>query len=199
MLFNNSDKENNMGTNKEETKPVFNDLSKSENQKADYLHQSLKRHGVNFATGVLCGVLRHIINNLLNDKSIFHVLANRESEAVGIAAGAYLSGRCPVVYMQNSGLFASSNDIASLLIPYKMPIFFVVTYRGCEGENAVQHFVTGGATEKLLESFGVDFFVYEKHDISDLIDMIFNRMIETSLPSFLLLKRGGINEKKRCN
>jgi len=179
-----------METNKEEMRPVFNDLSKSENQKADCLHQSLKRHGVNFATGVPCGVLRHIVNNLLNDKSIFHVLANRESEAVGIAAGAYLSGRCPVVYMQNSGLFASSNDIASLLIPYKIPILFVVTYRGCEGEDAVQHFVTGKATEKLLESFGVNFFVYEKQDINDLIDIIFNQMAETSLPSFLLLKRG---------
>lgn len=168
----------------------FNDLSKSGNLKADYLHQSLKRHGVNFATGVPCGVLRHIINNLMNDNNIMHVLANRESEAVGISAGAYLSGKCPVVYMQNSGLFASSNDIASLLIPYKLPILFVVTYRGCEGEDAVQHFVTGKATEKLLASFGVDFFVYEKQDISDLIDEMFSRMNKTSLPGFLLLKRG---------
>ncbi|NCA93649.1 MAG: hypothetical protein EOM84_00560 [Sphingobacteriia bacterium] len=168
----------------------FNDLSRLGNKKANCLHQSLRRNGVNFATGVPCGVLRHIINNLTNDDSILHVLANRESEAVGISAGAYLSGKCPVVYMQNSGLFASSNDIASLLIPYQMPILFMVTYRGCEGEDAVQHFVTGRATEKLLKSFGVDFFVYEKQDISDLIDMIFHRMIEASLPSFLLLKRG---------
>lgn len=179
-----------MKTDKEKTSPVFNDLNKLGNQKADCLHQSLKLHGVNFATGVPCGVLRHIINNLISDENILHVLANRESEAVGISAGAYLSGRCPVVYMQNSGLFASSNDIASLLIPYKMSILFVVTYRGCEREDAVQHFVTGKATEKLLTSFGVDFFVYEKQDINDLINEIFNRMNETSLPSFLLLKRG---------
>ncbi len=169
---------------------AFNDLSKSGDKNADYLHQSLMRHGVDFATGVPCGVLRHIINNLINDEKIMHVLANSESEAVGISAGAYLSGRCPVVYMQNSGLFASSNDIASLLIPYKMPILFVITYRGCEGEDAVQHFVTGKATEKLLASFGVDFFVYEKQDINDLIDEMFNRMNKTVLPSFLLLKRG---------
>lgn len=179
-----------MKTKQVKSDNAFNDLSKLGNQKADQLHQSLLRHGVNFATGVPCGVLRHIINNLINDNNIMHVLANRESEAVGISAGAYLSGRCPVVYMQNSGLFTSSNDIASLLIPYKMPILFVVTYRGCEGEDAVQHFVTGKATEKLLVSFGVDFFVYEKQDINDLIDEIFNRMNETSLPSFLLLKRG---------
>lgn len=175
---------------KKEKKPFLNDLIKTGNLKDNYLHQSLKRHGVNFATGVPCGVLRHVISNLLNDKDILHVSVNRESEAVGIAAGAYLSGRYPVVYMQNSGLFASSNDIASLLIPYKMPILFVVTYRGCEGEDAVQHFVTGKATGKMLASFGVDFFVYEKQDINDLIDEMFYRMNEASLPSFLLLKRG---------
>lgn len=179
-----------MKTKQVKTDNAFNDLSKSGNPKADCLHQSLKRHGVNFATGVPCGVLRHIISNLTNDENIMHVMANRESEAVGISTGAYLSGKCPVVYMQNSGLFASSNDIASLLIPYKMPILFVVTYRGCEGEDAVQHFVTGKATEQLLASFGVDFFVYEKQDINELIDEIFNRMNKTSLPSFLLLKRG---------
>ena len=190
VIFNNLDKEINMGINKKEINPVFNDLNKSRNQKADCLHQSLRKHGVNFATGVPCGVLRHIINNLINDKSIIHVLSNRESEAVGIAAGAYLSGKCPVVYMQNSGLFAASNDIASLLIPYKIPILFVVTYRGCEGEDAVQHLITGKATEKLLKSFDIDFFVYQKQDIDDLIDEIFGRMKETSLPSFLLLKRG---------
>lgn len=177
-------------TNWSKSDPAFNDLSKMENFKADCLHQKLKQHDINFATGVPCGVLRHIINNLLNDEDIFHVLANRESEAVGIAAGAYLSGKYPVVYMQNSGLFSSSNDIASLLIPYKIPILFIVTYRGCEGEDAVQHFVTGKTTEKLLKSFGVDFFVYKKQDINELIDKIFSRMAQTNLPSFLLLKRG---------
>ncbi len=179
-----------MSANRDNKDSVFNDLSKSGNYKADFLHENLKRHGINFATGVPCGVLRHIINNLLNDKNIFHVLANRESEAVGIAAGAYLSGKSPVVYMQNSGLFASSNDIASLLIPYKIPILFIVTYRGCEGEDAVQHFVTGKATEKLLKSFNVNFFVYKNQDIKDLVDEIFTQMTKTNLPSFLLLKRG---------
>lgn len=43
---------------------VFNDLNKSGNQKANHLHQGLMRHGVDFATGAPCGVLRHIINNL---------------------------------------------------------------------------------------------------------------------------------------
>ncbi|MBA4319929.1 MAG: sulfopyruvate decarboxylase subunit alpha [Flavobacterium sp.] len=171
-------------------KDFFNSLRNKRSEKADYLHQLLKRHGINFATGTPCGVLRNIIDNLLNDPDIFHVSVNRESEAVGIAAGAYFSGKIPVVYMQNSGLFASSNDIASLLIPYKIPIFFVVTYRGCEGEDAIQHLTTGKATEKLLDSFSLSYKIYNGQNLEILIDQMFIDMEKTSLPTMLLLKRG---------
>lgn len=171
-------------------KNFFNLLRNEKSEKANCLHQLFKERGVNFATGVPCGVLHNIIDNLVNDQDILHISANRESEAIGIAAGAYFSGKIPIIYMQNSGLFASSNDIASLLIPYRIPILFVVTYRGCEGEDAVQHFTTGKATEKLLESFGLFYWVYEQQALKVLVDQIFSKMKETSLPVVLLLKRG---------
>ena len=96
---------------------IFNLVTGERSIKADQMHRIFLELGVNFASGVPCGVLRHIIKNFNDEKTILHVPANRESEAVGLAAGAYLGGKTPVVYMQNSGLFAASNDIASLLIP----------------------------------------------------------------------------------
>src|SRR3989344_1590993 len=134
-------------------KTVFNTLADERSEKADRLHRLFLEVGVNFVSGVPCGVLRHIIRNFDNDAVVLHVPANRESEAVGLAAGAYFGGKTPVVYMQNSGLFSASNDIASLLVPYEIPIFFVVSYRGCEGEDAVQHLTTGRANESLLQLF----------------------------------------------
>ena len=171
-------------------KDVFNILACDRSEKADQLHGVFRELGVNFASGVPCGVLRHIIKNFDDDVAVLHVIANRESEAVGIAAGAYLGGKVPVVYMQNSGLFSASNDIASLLIPYKMPIFFVVSYRGCEGEDAVQHLTTGRATEHLLKSFGLPFVVFEDQKLKTLVRLMFKTMREAELPTFLLLKRG---------
>lgn len=168
----------------------FNTLNGQKSKKADNLHDLFKAKGVDFATGVPCGVLKYIIRNFSNDKSILHVPVNRESEAIGVAAGAYLSGRRPVVYAQNSGLFAASNDIASLLIPYEIPVFFVISYRGCKGEDAVQHLVTGQATETLICSFRLDYVVFEGQDIAKLINELFEKMEKRSLPVFLLLKRG---------
>jgi len=170
---------------------LFNTLEGKRSEKADQMHRLFLELGVDFATGVPCGVLRHIIKNFNDDVKILHVPANRESESVGIAAGAYLAGRIPIVYMQNSGLFSASNDIASLLIPYEMPIFFVVSYRGFKGEDAVQHLVTGRATEKLLRSFGLSFTVFsERRDMTTLIKSAFKEMCRKKLPSILLLKRG---------
>lgn len=171
-------------------KDVFNVLASDRSEKADLLHGVFRKLGVNFASGVPCGVLRHIIKNFEDDAAMLHVIANRESEAVGLAAGAYFGGKIPVVYMQNSGLFSASNDIASLLIPYRMPIFFVVSYRGCEGEDAVQHLTTGRATERLLESFGLPFEVFGNQNLENLTRSLFETMLKAELPTFLLLKRG---------
>lgn len=171
-------------------KNAFNVLANEKSEKADKLHQLFLAMGVNFASGVPCGVLRHIIKNFDDDAAVLHVIANRESEAVGLAVGAYFGGKIPVVYMQNSGLFSASNDIASLLVPYKTPIFFVVSYRGCEGEDAVQHLTTGRATERLLESFGLPFIVFGEQNLETIVRSMFEKMRTAELPAFLLLKRG---------
>lgn len=169
---------------------VFNTLNDERSEMADEMHKIFLKRGINFATGVPCGVLKHIIRNFTDDWNVLHVPANRESEAVGIAAGAYLAGKEPVVYMQNSGFFAASNDIASLLIPYGMPIFFVVSYRGCEGEDAIQHLTTGRATESLLCSLGLPFTVFEGNDLEMIVNSMFEKMYKSKLPAVLLLKRG---------
>src|SRR3989344_1713831 len=171
-------------------KTVFNTLNGVSSKKADQMHRLFLESGVDFASGVPCGVLKHIIKNLADDARILHIPANRESEAVGLAAGAYLAGKTPVIYMQNSGLFASSNDIASLLIPYEILIFFIVSYRGCKGEDAVQHLATGRSTETLLRSFNFPFAILDKQDIGTLLSSMFKEMQMVNLPTFLLLKRG---------
>ena len=170
-------------------KTVFNVIDGERSAKADQMHRLFLESGVDFATGVPCGVLRHIIKNFSDDRAVLHMPANRESEAVGLAVGAYLAGKTPVIYMQNSGLFTASNDIASLIIPYEIPIFFTVSYRGCEGEDAVQHLTTGRSTEALLKSFGLPFVVFEEHDLHILIWSMFEEMRKINLPTFLLLKR----------
>src|SRR5258707_9009208 len=67
------------------------------------------------------------------------VLATREEEAFGIAAGLYLGGRRAAVMLQSSGVGNSLNAITSLLIPCEIPVPMIVSVRGDAGEwNAAQ-------------------------------------------------------------
>ena len=67
------------------------------------------------------------------------ILATREEEAFGIAAGLYLGGRRPSVMLQSSGLGNSLNALTSLVLPYQLPMLIVVSMRGDAGEwNAAQ-------------------------------------------------------------
>jgi len=183
-----------MKVNKNKEK-ISNTRRGGHSSKADQIHEVLMEFGVNFVSGVPCGVLRQIIENFEVEERVLHLPANRESEAVGLAVGAYLGKRTPVVYMQNSGLFSSSNDIASLVIPYKIPILFIVSYRGCPGEDAIQHLATGQATETLIRSLGLPFLILDsKKEIKTQIRSVLEDMSRKKLPSFLLLKRGWQDE-----
>lgn len=156
---------------------------------ANNLHKILKTYEIDFATGVPCGSQKDIIYNLSNDPDILHIPATRESEAIGVAAGAYLAGRKPIIYMQNSGLFGSSNDIASLLVAYKIPVLLSVTWRGCPGEDTPQHIATGSATLSLLESLGVPYRVIERDRINEVVSDLFGKMRKENIPAAMLIQK----------
>src|SRR6185295_2019648 len=79
----------------------------------------------------------------------------REDAALGVAAGAYLAGRSPVVIMQNSGLGVSLNALGSLHLLYRIPCLLMVTWRGFEGKDAPEHLVMGDVLPRLLDVFRI--------------------------------------------
>jgi sulfopyruvate decarboxylase alpha subunit len=77
------------------------------------------------------------------------LLATREEEAFGIAAGLYLGGRRPAVMLQSSGLGNS------LLIPYRIPALIVVSMRGDDGEWNSAQMPMGRAVRSILDAIGI--------------------------------------------
>jgi sulfopyruvate decarboxylase subunit alpha len=92
------------------------------------------------------------------------ILATREEEAFGIAAGLYLGGRLPTVLLQSSGLGNSLNALTSLLIPYQIPVLMVVSVRGDAGEWNAAQVPMGRALRTILESIGVSHSTVESAD-----------------------------------
>ena len=64
----------------------------------------LIRENFKFFTGVPCSLLSGLILYLEEIEEANYIPSVREDSAVGLCAGAYLSGALPVLLMQNSGL-----------------------------------------------------------------------------------------------
>jgi sulfopyruvate decarboxylase subunit alpha len=83
------------------------------------------------------------------------LLATREEEAFGIAAGLYVGGRLPTVMLQSSGLGNSLNALTSLLLPYQIPVLVIVSLRGDAGEWNVAQVPMGRAVRSIFDAIGV--------------------------------------------
>jgi len=114
---------------------------------------ALEAAGFDFFTGVPCSLVAPVILELERRGRWF--VDTREDAALGVAAGAYMGGKLPVVVMQNSGLGVSLNALGSLQILYDMPCLLVVTWRGFEGKDAPEHLVMGDVMPRLLDLFGI--------------------------------------------
>jgi phosphonopyruvate decarboxylase len=110
---------------------------------------ALERHGFDFFTGVPCSLVKNVWAEL--EARGLQVTDTREDAALGLAAGAYLGGRLPVVIMQNSGFGVSLNALASLHRLYKIPCLLVITWRGHDGADAPEHNLLGPVTPALLD------------------------------------------------
>ncbi len=120
---------------------------------ADRFVDALVAAGFDFFAGVPCSLVGPVIAEL-ERRGVYHG-ETREDAALGVAAGAYLGGRLPVVVMQNSGLGVSLNALGSLHLLYEMPVLIVVTWRGFEGTDAPEHLVMGRVLEPLLDLFEI--------------------------------------------
>jgi len=126
----------------------------------------LDRHGFDFFTGVPCSLVEDLITALERHPQAPWIPSVREDVAVGLAAGAWLGGRRPVVVMQNSGLGTSLNALASLSLMYGLPALLIVTWRGFAGQDAPEHILMGEISPNLLDLLRVPYRVL-RHDSAD--------------------------------
>ena len=153
---------------------------------------TLKEKGFNFFTGVPCSILKDVIIYLSEDPDVPYIPATREDEAIGIATGAYLAGKKPVVLMQNSGLGNSIGTLASLVLLYEIPLLLLISWRGYQGKDAPEHLIMGKSMLKLLEDIGVPAQLLSKENAEETISNAVKMMEERSLPTAIIVRRGVI-------
>lgn len=139
-----------------------------------------------------CSILTHLTLAAEASTDVDYVAASVEGEAVSIAAGAWLAGGLGAALMQNSGLGNAVNPLASLCIPYEIPVLMIVSWRGEPGKkDAVHHFPMGAATPGLFDLFGIPTTVLrEDSDVARCVASAVEYMRKERKPAALIVPRG---------
>jgi sulfopyruvate decarboxylase alpha subunit len=154
---------------------------------ADFLRFLLDA-GFNFFTGVPCSLVKSLIATL--EERGGYIPETREDAAVGLAAGAYMAGKQPVVIMQNSGLGVCLNALASLSLIYHLPCLLLVTWRGYQGKDAPEHIIMGEISPTLLDTLRIPHRVLSAETGQSSIGWAVETLKQSSKPVALLLPPG---------
>lgn len=180
----------------------------------DIFLRELKEKGFFPIMGVPCSVFRSLINYLDDNPIIKNYLCSSEGEAMGLAAGFSLSGRMPVIYMQNDGYGNTINPLSSLQLLYKLPALLLISWRGEPGKkDAPQHKVMGETILQLLDVFKIpyDILTDDIHQLKNSIQKAINHCLQNKTPFTFIIKKGyfdnlerskstsGQNRKKRAD
>ena len=118
------------------------------------------------------------------------ILATREEEGFGIAAGLYVGGRRPAVMLQSSGGGNSLNALTSLVLPYQIPMLIVVSMRGDAGEWNSAQVPMGRAIRAIFEAIAVPHVTVEgDREAAETVRVAAATAFATRIPNACLLPR----------
>ncbi len=150
--------------------------------------QMLVDSDFDFYTGVPDTTLAGIIAVLTAQGR--YVSSVREDEAVGMAAGAFLGGKQPVVLMQNSGLGNCLNALTSLNLIYAMPCLLLISWRGYQGKDAPEHLVMGEVCTRILDTVSIPSRLIATDTLQNDIGWARDHMTSQRTPVALMLTQG---------
>lgn len=148
-------------------------------------------HGFMSFTGVPCSLLKGLFRILEDPQCPARYLpAPREDSAVGVASGLTLAGSTTVVLMQNSGLGYSLNVLTSFTLVYDVHLPLVVSWRGHDGNDAVEHAVIGRELTRLLDVFHLPWTVLDPDAPQQSVDAFLKQYDGGRRTAALIVKEG---------
>lgn len=130
----------------------------------DIIVDTLKHYGVRFINYVPDAMGEKLLSLAREDKDFDILPLAREEEGIGVVAGQSLCGARGVMLMPTSGLGNSVNALASLPIPYRLPVPMIIGWRGNLGEFNHTQVGMGQSLTRVLESLAIPYFLLERED-----------------------------------
>ena len=154
----------------------------------DIALQTLKRNDVRLVTYVPDRVMTTLIRDIHADPFFTAFPTAREEEAVGIVSGAWMGGLTGAVLMQTSGFATLANALASLALPYQIPLVMFVSERGTLGEFNYGQSLVCRTMRPVLQSLAIEHHTVTRLDEFEFIaDRSIKQAVATQAPVALIL------------
>ena len=150
----------------------------------------LLKNGVKNFIGVPDSTMKYFIDEGLKKNKI--LITTREEEAIGIAAGMSMSRSNSLVFMQNAGFANSISTITSLVQLYKIPMIFLIGWRGFLKNDAPEHAKIGKIQPKILQALSLQSKVLNEKNWKTSSDWAL-KLIKSGKPCALILIRDFID------
>jgi sulfopyruvate decarboxylase alpha subunit len=148
----------------------------------------LKANKVSLVTYVPDKVLAPLIKRLHADDYFTVINPVREEEAVGIVTGAYLAGTRGIVLMQTSGFATLPNVLASLTLPFQIPLLMMVSERGTLGDHQLGQAMVCSTLRPILEALKIEHFAIQRHeDLEFVTDRMIKQAFATQAAATMIL------------
>jgi sulfopyruvate decarboxylase alpha subunit len=150
--------------------------------------QTLKRNDIRLVPYVPDRVLTTLIRSIHADPFFTCFPAAREEEAVGIVSGAWMGGMKGAVLMQTSGFATLANVLASLAVPYQIPLIMFVSERGTLGEFNYGQALVCRTMRPVLDSLAMEHHTCTRLDEFEfIVDRSIKQAVTTQAPVALIL------------
>jgi sulfopyruvate decarboxylase alpha subunit len=148
----------------------------------------LKANDVRLVTYIPDNVLSPLIEAVHADSYFKVICPAREEEAAGIVAGAHLAGVRGITLMQTSGFATLPSVLASLVVPYRIPLVMVVSERGTLGDHQLGQAVVCRTMRPVLQTLGIEHFAIERlEDVEFVADGMIKQAYATQAPAAIIL------------
>ncbi|AUL16506.1 thiamine pyrophosphate-binding protein [Bordetella bronchiseptica] len=148
----------------------------------------LKKEDIRLVTYVPDKVLKPLIDRVEADDHFQVVCPAREEEALGIVCGAQMAGMRSILLTQTSGFATLANVLASLPVPYEIPVVMVISERGALGDRQLVQVRVWQTMRPILDSLGIPHHTLTRADEVEFVaEEAIRQAFATRSPAALIL------------
>jgi sulfopyruvate decarboxylase subunit alpha len=118
--------------------------------------------GVKLVASLPDNWISELLVHLDGDGRFRHVPVNREESAIGLCAGAYMSGLGSAALMGASGFMTCIYAITKINYSYEIPLLLVMTLRGALGDHHKHHISNGLYLQPVLQAIDLPYTIISR-------------------------------------